>query len=275
LGTQAPNFSDEQLREILEKRQRHFLQSQGKTPIQSFMPQVLNQGQPPQHPSAQHHRTSAPLAQQQMIQHIPQPQPPQASASQAHAPVGNNVSRPSNVKQAPKNLKRPNSDDVVEVQNPNLQQQPQAPRAQASTTQAKFKPGLPQATREQLSAMTPHHRAQLEAHLRTRQQAQTRQPITKAVAEESWNHLPDHIKQPYSELSQNAAAAQPVVLTPEQTASMSQQLRDNTDMLGRMDALVQWVAKLPGQEKNFKNLLHIVSCYSIHLHLITFVLEVC
>jgi hypothetical protein len=42
---------------------------------------------------------------------------------------------------------------------------------------------------------------------------------------------------------------------------MSQQLRDSLDVLGRLDTLVQWFAKMPGQEKNVRNLLAMVCAF--------------
>ena len=117
-------------------------------------------------------------------------------------------------------------------------------------------------TREQLAAMTPQQRAQFEAHLRRQQsqQPQGRVPISRAHAEEQWNKLPEKLKQLYNEIARNTPPGEPVSITPEQKATMAQQLREITDYLSKMDNLIQFLAtKIPGQEKNVHSLLSMVS----------------
>jgi hypothetical protein len=114
-------------------------------------------------------------------------------------------------------------------------------------------------TPEQLAAMTPQQRMQLAQMRRQQgQQGQQRVPISRAAAEEAWNNLPEKIRQLYNDIAKNAPAAEPVALSPEQKAAMTQQLRECTDMLGRMDTLAQWFSKIPGQEKNVRSLLAMV-----------------
>ena len=63
----------------------------------------------------------------------------------------------------------------------------------------------------------------------------------------------------YNDIAKNAPPAKPIPVSPEQKAAMTKQLREALDVLGRLDALVQWFAKMHGQEKNVKNLLAMVS----------------
>ena len=91
------------------------------------------------------------------------------------------------------------------------------------------------------------------------QQASNRQPIPKATAEENWSRLPDNVHRLYEEAARDHAAKVPTVtLTPDQKNHMAQQLRACTDMLSRMDVLVNWVAKFPGHEKTLNGLVRMV-----------------
>lgn len=261
LGAQAQNYTDEQLRELLHRnRQKHIMQAQNRAAAQAFAQQALNQGQPAQQPQQQQ-QAPAPQTTPQMKKQQPVPQQtPQANAKSQATAAGKNV-KVSPAKAASK--KRPSSDEVTEVPPPKAQPVSQAPTAQVTAATAR-----PNITREQLAAMTPQQRAQLEAHMRR----QTRAPITKAAAEEAWSHLPEKLRHLYGEISKNAPAPEPVNVLPEQKAIMAQQLRDCTDMLGRMDTLVQWFAKIPGQEKNVRSLLGMVGQIYHLLHVIPFLL---
>ncbi|GAD96482.1 hypothetical protein NFIA_018670 [Paecilomyces variotii No. 5] len=244
LGAQAQNYTDEQLRELLHRnRQKHIMTAQNRAAAQAFaQQQALNQGQPAQQPQQQ--PASAPQTTPQMKQQQPVPQQtPQANAKSQATSAAKNV-KASPAKAASK--KRPSTDEVTVVPPPKAQpvSQPPAPQAPPATAR-------PNITREQLAAMTPQQRAQLEAQMRR----QTRAPITKAVAEEAWSHLPEKLRLLYAEISKNAPPPEPVNIPPEQKALMAQQLRESTDMLGRMDTLVQWFAKIPGQEKYVRSLL--------------------
>ncbi|KAJ9220914.1 hypothetical protein DTO207G8_8514 [Paecilomyces variotii] len=243
LGAQAQNYTDEQLRELLHRnRQKQIMQAQKSAAAQAFAQQAaLNQGQPAQQPQQQPAPApqTTPLMKQQ--QPVPQ-QTPQANAKSQATAAAKNV-KASPAKAASK--KRP-SDEVTEVPPPKAQPVSQPPASQAPAVTAR-----PNFTREQLAAMTPQQREQLEAHMRR----QTRAPITKAAAEEAWSHIPEKLRLLYAEISKNAPPPKPVKIPPEQKAVMAQQLRECTDMLGRMDTLVQWFAKIPGQEKSVRSLL--------------------
>lgn len=271
LGPQAQNFTDEHIKLLVQKnRQKQYWEARNAASAQQGLTaKTANQGQPPQ---ATPQQTTNTPAQQNASQGNRQVQPPKAGVKPQAAATNKN-SRPTNAKQPQKNsLKRPNSDDVVEVQNPDRQQNQQPtteatnsqPTQPTATAQAPTKPGIQQYTREQLAAMTPQQRAQIEAHSR-RQQAQPKQQITKANADEAWSRLPEHIKQMYAEMVQNATKIEPVSMTPEQRNSMAQQLRVSTEMLSRVDALVRYWAGFPGFERLIQALLNMVSRFFINL----------
>lgn len=267
LGPQAHNFTDEHIKLLVQRNHQKQYWARNAASAQGFAAKPPNQGQMPQTtPQLPTTGPAQPNASQGNRQ--VQAQTPKTGAAKPQAPAAaNKNARTPNTKQSQKtNLKRPNSDEVVEVSKPDAPQESQTPaNAMASqaaqstgTTQPATKPGIPQLTREQLAAMTPQQRAQFEAHMR-RQHAQTKQQMTKANADEAWNRLPEHIKQIYAEIVQNAPKAEPVSMTPEQRSLMAQQLLESRDMLSRMDALVQFWARVPGQEKSIHALLNMVS----------------
>lgn len=156
----------------------------------------------------------------------------------------------------PTSKKRPHSDEVVEIQNPKAQPPTQAP-PQPATTSAPARPPL-NLTREQLAALSPTPRNQFDAHLKT--QRPPRPQLSRIAAEENWNtSLPDQLKHWYNEMAKAVIPnSGPMDISAEDKAIMAQQLRDSTEMLSRLDTLVQWLFKLPNQEKNVKALLSMV-----------------
>ncbi|PWY76318.1 hypothetical protein BO70DRAFT_94389 [Aspergillus heteromorphus CBS 117.55] len=260
LGSQAQNISDEQLRDLIMKnrqrqmhmaRQAHVQQQalvaqqqaqqaqqaqpapQAPVTVPPNMPEIKQESQPPQ--------LTAPQTQQSLTTKAQaQPVPPVKSAKGPPA------------KQAPK--RKLQNDEPAESQSTTPTQKPNQPAtSQPGPVPAQARSNIP-FTREQLASMSPQQRAAFEAHLR-RQQLQGRGSVNRASAEESWNNLPEKIRQVYNELSKTLPQAEPVPITSEQKAAMSQQIRDTTDYLGRMDALVQFIAKVPGQERNVRSLL--------------------
>lgn len=257
LASQYQNIGDEEIKRLLEKnRQKQFLEARNKA--HAIALQQSGQAQSTQQTPNQYHQSPPSMT-----------QPPTSLPTQSQSPptLGNKPSagkptRPPS-KQSNKNLKRPNNDEVVDLVN--SKPQPQAPAPiQPPGVNAAAASSAP-TLREQLAAMPPQQKAHIEAQIR-RQKGQTpRQPITKIAAEEVWSHLPEEIKKIYDELVKNdTAVAPPVQVTNEQRIQMSQQLRDSTDMIGRMDALVRWVSERPGGQENLlRALLHIVSCFFI------------
>ncbi|WEW55262.1 hypothetical protein PRK78_000691 [Emydomyces testavorans] len=256
LGAQVENLSDDALLHLLEKnRQKHFMEqaARNREAAQAFVVQSTNQVPASGHipapsPPPQHGPTTQ--AQPQVSQPIAAPGIPSAEAKTGPQNVAKATRGPV-TKPSPKNLKRPNAPEVENKASAN----PQPQVATAQTTTGKSPQASPaQPTREQLASMNPQQRAQWEAHMR-RQQSHPRQTIPKDAADDAWSRLPDHLKQMYAEIVRNDNATVPVAMTSDQKAAVSQQLRENTDMLSRMDALVQWVAKYPGQENPLRILL--------------------
>ena len=83
--------------------------------------------------------------------------------------------------------------------------------------------------------------------------------MTRAVAEEAWKKLPDHVRQMYAEMVRGAPVTEPAPMSPEQRAIIEQQLEGSLDILGRMDVLVNWISRLRDQEKSLRTLLGMVS----------------
>ncbi|EEP82699.1 predicted protein [Uncinocarpus reesii 1704] len=248
LGSQVEKLSDDALRVFLEKnRHKQFMAqaARNREASQAFAAQAANQAPPAQ--------VSTPS---QQPQHIPttqaQPQAPQSAPIPGMSSVDTkpgpqnvaNTPQSSIAKPSPKSLKRPVAGEA-EIKTPASQhpQTPVVPPARGQPPQAG-----PQPTREQLAAMDPQQRAQWETQNK-------RGRIPKSVADEAWSRLPDNLKQIYADIVRKDDAVIPVAMTSDQKAAIAQQLRENTDMLCRMDALVQWVARVPGQENPLRLLL--------------------
>ena len=262
LGSQVQNLSDDQLRELLHRNRQKQIQAAQSRAAQALAAQQAQQ----QSLSAPQPPVTVPPS---MPQVKPEPQPSQQTAQQPQqnsttkaqaqsVPSGKNAKGPV-AKQAQKR-KLPHDESTESQPTPEQKPAPPAPsQAGATPTQAKANMLF---TREQLAAMTPQQRAQFEAHLRRQQsqQPQGRVPISRAHAEEQWNKLPEKLKQLYNEIARNTPPGEPVSITPEQKATMAQQLREITDYLSKMDNLIQFLAtKIPGQEKNVHSLLSMVS----------------
>ncbi|KAL4736773.1 hypothetical protein BDV11DRAFT_9174 [Aspergillus similis] len=245
LGAQVQSLSDEQLSDLLRQRHMHAVQARAAQALASQQNQKSQAHVPPATPQVKPEQQ----AQHQVPQQIAQNQ---AIKTQAVSP--SKAAKGPAAKQTPPTSKRKLQNEEMAItqaspiQNSN---QPVIPQSLPAT--APSRPAMP-LTREQLAAMTPQQRLQIEAHLR-RQQGQARGTISRAAAEKAWSNLPESIRQMYNELGKNAPEDKPIAVAPEQRAAMNQQLRDCTDYLGRMDALVQFVAKVPGQEKNLRSLL--------------------
>ncbi|KAJ5294725.1 hypothetical protein PENANT_c014G02265 [Penicillium antarcticum] len=251
LGPQSANFTDEQIRDILHRnRQRQLMQAAQNRAMQmeGNMPPG-QQGQP---------TTQPPFPSGQAIPQ-PKPQPPQQTQPPADPQSLVKAQAAANAKSAkavagkPASKKRPSTDDTPDDRNMATPQQNQTVMP-SGTGAGPTRSGMP-FTPEQLAQMTPQQRAQVDAHMWRQQQAQPK-VLSRVAAEEAWNkNLPPQVMEVYNEISKAAPPAKPLPISPEDKVLMTNQLRDSLQVLGRLDTLVQWYAKVPGQEKNVRNLL--------------------
>lgn len=258
LGPQASNFTDQQIREILfRNRQKQMMQAaQNRGMLEGNM----QTGQPPTQSLA----PAVPTVSQAMSQ-PPQHQPPQpATTPQAvharnQAAAAAKGAKTATSKQVPK--KRPSTDDTAEAR-PTTTPQMTQPTSVPDTQSTALPRAAPSFTPEQLAKMNPQQRAQVGLQARKPQQQNRGQPLIRAAAEEAWNkNLPPEVLDVYNEIAKTAPPPKSISVSLEQKAAMTKQLEEALDVLSRLDALVNWLAKMPGQEKNVKTLLAIVSCY--------------
>jgi hypothetical protein len=251
LGAQVQNLTDDQLRDALRQRQMHAAQARAAQALASQQNQQSQaQAQPPV--SAE----TAPI-----VKTEPVPQPPtqnQVSKPQAVTPA-KATKAPAPKQTPPASKRKVQNEEAAAIQTSPVQSsnQPAASHGLPAAPTTKPALNLSNLSREQLAAMTPQQRAQIEAHIR-RQQGQARGTVSRAAVEDAWNNLPERIRQQYNELAKNAPPEQPVAVTPEQRTVMNQQLRECTEYLGRMDTLVQFIAKIPNHDKNVRSLLGMV-----------------
>lgn len=256
LGSQVQNLSDEQLRDILRQRQMQAVKKQTAQALQNQQSQQAQAQLPPQAsiPTTASHVNPENQAQNQAPQ-----QTTQSQAAKVQSAMPAKPAKGPGPKQTPPTSKRkvPSEETSVAKTSP-VQGSTQPAASQGLPAAVPSRPPMP-FSREQLAAMTPQQRAQIELHIRRQQQGQTRGTINRAAAEDAWNNLPDKLRHLYNDIAKNAPPEQAIAVTPEQRATMNQQLRDCTDYLGRMDALVQFISKVPNQDKNVQSLLGMVS----------------
>ncbi|KAK2738194.1 hypothetical protein FQN57_007169 [Myotisia sp. PD_48] len=252
MGPQHVKFSDEHVKQLLIKtRQNQLLQVRNNMQAAS----QLNQQPPTIQMSGVEFSQAQPQQTQSILASPMQPAMPQAASQPSSTLVSTPqpVAKPQRVtaaKPAVKSLKRPSPSDA-EVKNGAAE-----PQLAQAGPQLGTNAGMSQPTAAQIAAMSPQQKARYEALLRQSQQpAQPRQPVTREMAETSWALLPEHIKKIYDEIVRHDSSNVPIPMPPEHKAAMSQQLRDSTDMLGRMDALVRWVSGFREQEKSLRTLL--------------------
>ncbi|EED20002.1 conserved hypothetical protein [Talaromyces stipitatus ATCC 10500] len=257
LGPQFQNISDDQLRAFLARnKQKMFLQQLAARGFPVQQPkQAPNQAQPPQTipmPAQVPNKQMVPPTTQAAQ---PAQTPQMANAKVQPTPTGAKVAKGGAAgKTASK--KRPHSDDVIEIQNPKAQPPQVSPQAVAASVLARPPANV---AREQLAGSSQRPQPEPQP-----QQRQTRLQISRTAAEENWNNaLPDQQKIWYHDMSKSIISnAAPKDISAEDKRVMAKQLQDSTDMLSRLDTLVQWFIKLSNYERNIKHL------FSMRIHLL-------
>ncbi|KAJ5085737.1 hypothetical protein N7532_010508 [Penicillium argentinense] len=271
LGDNAPQYTDEHIRDLLRSRQKaiimHSVQqrAQAQAQLAGNMPPGQNQAMRQPHMSTSQNT--------QPVKPPTMGQPPQTSgietptsgAKPQAGPAGGKGPRATPAAAAAKQnqnqnpRKRPSTDETgaaVAAATTSVASSAQQP--QPATTPANAPRPNMAFPNEQFATMNPQQRMQVEAHMRRQQQSQFRGPVlNRAAAEEAWNNnLPPKIMEYYNEISKNVPMSQPLPIPPDQKAAMTQLLRDSLDVLGRLDLLVMHAfGKMQGHEKNVRNLL--------------------
>ena len=254
LGEQEQRFTDEQLRDLLYRNRINKLQAAQAGALQNLAVPNANQGQPAQ--PGQPGQQPPTIPPQNMQQAKQPPQTPQSAKPPQSATPGKGTKGVGAAPKQPAKRKSTN-EHPMEAQNSSgpIPAQPAIPQGAAV-------PGAPRPNPP--FAMTPQQRLQFEAHLRRQQgQQQGQQPriSSRASAEEAWNNLPDNVKQLYNDISRTVPVGEPIPFTPEQKAAMAPQFRECTELLSRMDTLVNWFVQLPNQERIVRSLLGMVRAY--------------
>ncbi|KAJ5106678.1 hypothetical protein N7456_003353 [Penicillium angulare] len=255
LGQNSNNFSDDQIREILQNRQKQiFMQNMRQRQMNGGpgMPQAGQMAHAMPQPAAV--PPPPPAAQPKQPAAQPPPATTEPQTSNTKASTGGPTKNAKSAKQSAKNSKV----KVESNEEPRASAAPQQPQPAATPAAAAPAPRqMPQLSQEQLASMTPQQRSQFEAQVRRQQQAMRVAPINRVTAEENWNkNLPPHIMEVANDIAQNAPPIKPIQLTAEQKAGMSQQIMENLDVISRMDAVVvRGFVNSPGSEKHIRHLL--------------------
>ena len=196
------------------------------------------------------------------------PSPPQGSRPTASVKdtVTKQQAQPSRISQTPnqgpsgsKGVKRNNSDDVVEVPNPNVGQQDGQPKTQASTYS---RPQAPPHSSDQFQT-APMETKALEAAHRRMQATQRAQSLAsqsfnpgvngqtteqQRTAEQVKRDV--YLKQIMAEVNQATPARPFVAMEPRTKENMAIKLRDIKETLQRMDQSLPLFFKMFAEEKN-------------------------
>ncbi|KAJ6102243.1 hypothetical protein N7486_004670 [Penicillium sp. IBT 16267x] len=257
MGQNSNNLSDDQIRELLQHRQRQIIlqaaRARQEMNVNAAKMAPGQHNQPMPQPPVSVPQTAA------QVNPPTGPQPPATTDQQQSntKPQAGGSAKNAKAAAGKQNQKsKVKMEDVGEAQASATPQQPYQVAAAAAAPPA-TRPGVP-FSHEQLHSMTPQQRMQVESHMRKQQQNFLRGPIiTRAAADENWkNNLKPEIMSVYMDIAKSAPPTQPIANTPEQKAVMSQLLMDSLDILGRLDFLMSHgFAKMQGQEKNVRNLL--------------------
>ena len=154
-----------------------------------------------------------------------------------------------------KGVKRTNNDDVVEVVNTNsVKQEPQAHPIQAQTTE-QVKSNLQQNATEQFSSAHPPKQTVKaeqagftnQSGSDTQSQLSTQPPQSKALLEAEQRKL--RLQQMLTEVAHSMPVRQPISVSPETKARMTQKLREARSMMLRLDNVLPVLFRMcPGQQ---------------------------
>jgi len=226
--------------------------------------------------------------QQQQQQRSRQPLPAQNAPDNKSGKAGKPVPQgrgcvipPSQMSQDQKGVKRPSNDDVVEVPNPNLPQPQRVPQPKLESTQPERRPPIFGSTVEQLALMPPQQRAQIEARWReqTTQKAKTaslqhvnqlgqapinEDPLETDRQKQDRDRKDARLKQIMREVQQSNPKRQPIDMSPEVKAIMTQKLRDAKDMVHRMEQSLPMFFRMFTDEMRTRELITTVrNTYSL------------
>ena len=215
-----------------------------------------------------------------------QPPPPQNGRKQAEPATGRAIPQPQLTRSLPqannqsqptiKGIKRNNTDDVIEVPNPNISQHQQHQRAPATNKQAQIAQGsnMPQFSPEQLVAMPQQQRARYEAELRRQasQRGETtslQQPVQGVNASmhgelarqklEDDRRKSERLDQISREVLQTLPPRPPVPMEEQTRQRMTQQLQHARQMVQKMEEALPSFYKMSGDEKMTRELISTVS----------------
>lgn len=172
-----PNFAnapEEQIRHFIQSRNAQMTpqqQQQRQQQLQNMRqaqqarvgPQQNNPATTPQMNLPQQARASQPIPEQ--------PAPAANRPASRQQPPARTAAQTSSPAQPARNLKRASSDDVVEVPNPNIQQQQRPAPQQPQQPQVQNQPGQPRFTPQQIASLDPEARKKYESMMRARQAA--------------------------------------------------------------------------------------------------------
>ena len=263
---QQQQQQQQQMNNILRMQQHtNVQQAQG-----SMQPNQHSQSQPPQRTQNQKPPPGQQWPQPQTAQKSAQPNPQQAKQSQSNRPGPQAVGLQQNQKGGKRNN---NNDDVIEVPDPKLSQQPaRQPNIKGPQPQPPPSNAASQMTSEMYNSLPPeqkaHFQEQRRLHIEANQRAQAQrhslnlqgQRLAEAVSQ---NAAPNagrdsRMKELRNDVMKNMPARQPIPMSPNTRAKMIDKLRSVSAMSSRLESSLPLFLSLSKDEEKTKELLRSV-----------------
>jgi hypothetical protein len=274
LPQHAQAWTDEMVRQFLVRAREHKMkefqqrnQHNVAQHIQQPQPQpaALSQPQVPQ-------TVPAPTGQQSRPQSQPGPRQPLGPPNNVTGQAPNRAGRGTPLQQqqpqpppARAPLKRSNSDEVMEIPNPNPQP-PRQPPAPGQPGQAAQAPGQPMniagsgprpITKEQFEAMSPEQKARYQDFVRRQNAARGMLLPGMAPNDPDMRRINETLRRLLGEETQKMSATPrpPVNMPPEHRATLIQKLPRARDLLTRIDGALRAWFKISGDENRARQIV--------------------
>ncbi|KAI9833002.1 MAG: hypothetical protein M1819_003834 [Sarea resinae] len=277
-NARPPQLPPQQAAQMTAMQQMQQLQQQHQQMQQKQAQREASQkgaaGQQRQQPTPQQAQSQQQPQQWAQQQSDPHARTPVSTAAKSgrQAPSGRGAAQPpAQPQQAPKNLKRPSSDEINE--NANASQGQTLPAAPAVPNGKQQRPGVAGLTSEQLASMNPSQRAKFEAHVRqlahhqqngqVRGQQQPNQvangggpPNNEEAAQlERQRQRDNRLKQIVAEVIRSCPKRQPIDLNPQVKEVMTKKLREARDMVHRVEQSLPIFWRAYGEESMAREII--------------------
>ena len=243
---QLASLTDDQIRGmVMHQRSQEMMRRRGEAQARMLMYQRQVPQNQPQTPAVQ---VGQP---QQALSSAQRPPPPQTAkpGAQAKTQPGTTPQVPAPSPGPQKGIKRPSSDDVVEVPNPNINQQRSQPKSQPKAPPANMGQVPPKPA--EVQRVPPIQREKLNAQPSQMLTQSQPKPAEASKSEERYRVI-------LGEVRQSTPKRQPVPMDPDTRRKMLERLASVRDLITRMVQFLPVFFKVFNDENGLRNLARVV-----------------